>query len=362
MVYAVSRRRTYAPSNRQLALAGARYAAPYVMSAAKYAARAGYKGAKSAYAYASKRSKSNKNLAKKYGSGSSGKKNFQPNAKASIPKRIRRLESAVANERSTVVYRDSAGESLGCSRNEANHQKFQGADASLLQVVLGRVPMFDQATPGTPNFPSLSADDISKSIMMKHSLKMTVVNAYQVPVKVRVYSCVTKDDSNIHSISAMANGLANMPDHATNPVTITDRRIYPSDAKQLYQLFNVKMVKNKILLPGEKIVLTRHSKKFKFDPSEFDNHSSEHQRSWDYHEYLVRVEGCLGHNLLATPTLFGSAQATIDVYTECTVEFDYDSAGAKYYQVRLAAGLGDIGATGVVGMSNVTDNQAYDAV
>lgn len=191
--------------------------------------------------------------------------------------------------------------------------------------------------------------DINMSIFRK----LTLTNNYQSRVEIRVYKCHVKSDTSNRSTQLYTSGIT---DQGTAPTT--SPLLYPTDSDNLTDIYSVKQVCKRVLCAGQTCVVTDMQKQFSYDFSVADVHPLLYQRKLGGFQWMVRVEGTLGHDNTAI-TQIGLLFGGVDLMFDTTYKFQYD-AGKDIHEYSVNDQSTTVFTNGAVqSMKPVVDNLGF---
>lgn len=271
--------------------------------------------------------------------------------KRALVKKVNLMDKKIKNTEGHLFYRNRDAFILKSLLNQAAHASYQGCEITLVEAALAQLRVFDIAAPATLVQVDATAGSYHKEILCKAKSKLVLRNNYQVPCKVLILCLVPKMDTSISGHQAVINGFADI-----GGVGITNIQMFPRDSPQLGDLYTVKKTVRKTLKAGAECSVSMYSKLFNYDPSFVDSHALSYQKKYGAHQYLVRLEGVLGHDI-AVATQMLPLRAGLDIYCDREIECIYDAGiDLKYYvTVNDMTTFTNTGVTSQV----VVDNQDY---
>ena len=196
-----------------------------------------------------------------------------------------------------------------------------GNDTSIVENVLENLRYYDPSTPGTLITANFNTGTYQRSVHFKSvTQSMLLRNNYQSDVKVKVYLCTPKKDTNQGPSAAWTAGIAD------NPATIATTALlnqYPTDFQVFNDLWKVKVAVNTTLAPGESAKASHTAKDFEYDPAVVDSHALTYQRKYKSFAWLLVVSGVPSHD--SALSQIGLAQAGIDYVMNRTCIVSYDA-------------------------------------
>ncbi len=277
-------------------------------------------------------------LHKLYPSLSKGGRYRKPkNTKA----RVRKLEKFVENQQSVRICRNHFASVAGAGVNEQNIVELQCPNVTTLQGCVDDLRFFNPSAPATLITANLQSATFAQDILMSHYTKIILKNNYQSNVTLKIYLCKVKADTGISPVTAVTNGLADNPSAA---IVITDLSVRPRDSEQFRDLWSSKLVKSKVLKPGQSCSASYGSGQFTLDPATLDSHTSAFQRKLKGAGFLIVMEGEMGHNTEATNDI-GSEEVRLDVRREFVIKCWYDAGGVDLRDLQITNAFDTITST-----------------
>lgn len=242
--------------------------------------------------------------------------------------------------------------------NTQSHQTItNGCIRQELELAMNSLRYYDPSTPGTLVTADASVGAYSREITIKNvSSHVCFRNNYQTPLRLKLYECTVKDDTNIGPTSAMDNSIT---DQFTTGGNNTQWGVFPSDCRQLNELFKVKMVCNRMLQPGQQYDFRRNSGRFTYDPSVADSHASTYQREWKSSPILVNVEGTPAHDTVNLE--HGSSHVGLDYIQVVSTKIEYD-AGTSLNDISILNELDSFTNSALVSNKPISDNQVFSVL
>lgn len=197
-----------------------------------------------------------------------------------------------------------------CSVTESEHAVFTATSIAILAQSLTNLKYFNPAAPATLITVDADLGAYHRDILFK-SIYNTIVckNNYQTDVVCTVYYCENKKDTDLDCLTAWTNGLADVG----NPSS-SSRLVYLTDSYEFKDLWKISKRKVKTLKPGMTLECSFGYKATEFDPALIDNHNLDFQKRFRGSQWVVRLEGTLGHDTVVT-TERGSLQCGVDIET-----------------------------------------------
>lgn len=236
--------------------------------------------------------------------------------------------------------------------NASGINSFVGFNGAVIEATIDGLKVFDPATPATLITTDFTAGTFMKDIYIKSAyVSMKCRNNYQVPIKIRLYLCTPKADTDISPTTAMTNGLTDV-----GAPSSTSTLVYPTDSPQFRDLWSIKASYSFTLMPGREKKHSASIKGFYYDPSLTDSHPQTYQARHRAHVWMVRVEGIFGHDTTANEQ--GTLQSNVDLQYDTVVNVKY-AAGADIRYIEVEDNSDTFTNGGVVSSMPVADNIGY---
>lgn len=290
-----------------------------------------------------------------------GRKRYRRGRKRRFRKRRKRMASVRSNQRyirkvarrveagmGTFVWKKHSTAVWTCSADGSSHNNAIGSDKARIESAIDALPVYDPAT-GTSTPRDFTAGSLQKQVeIAKTKTQITVRNNYLKPVKVCVYLCIPKSDTNTRPTTAITQGLADIGAPSGNALGL-----YANLVPQFRDFWAIMKTKKRTLQPGQTVSLFNQFGSFLYDPSFVDSHNLAYQRKYGAHEWLVRLEGVPSHGATSGS---GTGDGSVDVttYTMYTVKYE---AGADIFNYEDDNGFNQVGSS-TVGLKEVESNNA----
>lgn len=316
---------------RQVGVPSAAAAAGYLYKSRgnwmPYARAAGRKAQK--YYKSWSRARKAKSFKKVAGVRRPRKRQFRASKSKSLKKRVKTLERHVADDISYKILkrRDSGVDS--CAVNEVEYFDLTGSTVGRLETALSNVEFFNPSAPATPIVVDMDAGTYPQSIKIKAYATYKIWNQYAYDVKVKMYMCTVKEDTNTSPSSAYGSGVADLDATFDKNTPM----LWPADSKVLNDIWKVTLVKSKVLKPGESCFTKSACPYVSFDPATIDVHASAYQKALKSTVCLVRIEGTMAIDSSLDEVGTTAGKVAYEVYSTFTVM--YDSGGAKMRNIDL---------------------------
>lgn len=291
------------------------------------------------------------------GTGRSKYKSTKGRAKRkSFPKKIKgqikELKRLAESDMGRLIFRERVTGGLIATANVRNSVVVNHSSTTKIEQVLGQLRYYDPAAPTALVTADGTTGSYQKEFLVQRQYsKLLLRNNYQVPCEVQVYCCRPKEDTSITPLAAWSNGIVDSSNGAT-----THLLMYPSDSRQMTDLWRIEKTVKKTLAPGQECSIIMSDKSFQYDPSLVDSHGLTYQGRSKSGVFLVNVNGATGHDSALAE--YGNLGAGIDWSVDLTVEVHY-SAGADIVYTYVSNGADTFTNGGIVSNKPVSDNQGY---
>lgn len=290
--------------------------------------------------------------------GMKGKKLFimDKSVKKPLKKQVKDLQKKVASDQAYHTHRTAVSGDISSANAQSSFNQISGVTVASLESACANLRYYDPATPGTLVTANASTGTYSRVIHFSSvNSKLEVRNNYQVPCKVRVYLATPKQDTSITPLGYYTDGIT---DQVISGVSTTPL-LYPTDIDLVNKAYKLDLVKNRLLEPGQQITVSQTVNNIDYNPAMFDTHNLSYQKKYKNFIWVIRLEGCLGHE--ATADEQGISQCEVDYQMINTYKIIYD-AGTNLNDISYADSRTST-FTGPVLLSNkpVSDNQSYSA-
>lgn len=229
----------------------------------------------------------------------------------------------------TFIWKQRVCDSVQCAVNSIAYGLSTGSDTAKIESAIDNLPVFNPSTPGTYTFVDFTSGNQQKEIEICSTYtQVHIKNNYDVPVSVRVYLCIPREDTSISPLSAIQDGLTDVG----SGLTTTTPMLAPYDSPQFNDLWKVAKCKKRQLKAGQEMFMSHVVGSFQYDPSFVDNHGLSNQGRYGGHQYLIRVEGPVGHDTTADEQ--GRLQGGIDFQRTTKYVIKYEAgADIKYIEI-----------------------------
>lgn len=272
-----------------------------------------------------------------------------------MKKKIRKICSFIKQQEATHIHRYRGAKRCLSAVLKADMCVFpEGGRLTDVESAAANLRFFD---PGLNDLVTVNASSGSyhRDIRVSIFRKLTLKNNYQVPVELKIYSCIPNDAFAVSNdpITVFNNGMIDQTvnNASTNPL------IYVNDCKQLKDMWSCKMLKSIYLQPGESVVAKSFCRQFNFPFDTVDQHPLGFNKNLGGHCFLVHLHGVLGHDTTVI-TEQGLLQSGVDAMIDVTYTFKYD-AGKDLHDVSYADTTTAFTNNGVVSSRPWADNIGY---
>lgn len=277
-----------------------------------------------------------------------GRKKLQP----SLKKRIKNLERKVADQTSTLTFRNIITEPLITTANNASYTTMSINDAAYCESVLAVLRYYDPSNPGVLITADGAVGSYERSFSMTGYFQCLVKNNYQVPVEVKIYSLKCAADTGNSPTTWMDTCLTDCCNTTKN-----SPQVFLSDIPDFGDLWATLGCKSFVLQPGECQMASMNVPRINYDPSEYDNHAFVYQPDMQSRSFLVRVVGGPAHDKVTTSNV-GLSPGGVDVIWKRVSQVQYNAGGPKMRYVYVSSNY-DAQAAGSLVSQVVVDNQEY---
>lgn len=258
-----------------------------------------------------------------------------PKKRVTIPKqnkrRISYLSKKMDNNEATIINRVRNTGVYKCDANECAYQQNGGLFKSVIETAITTLKYFDPAQPGTLVTVDYNEGTFQKRILIKGKSSLELRNNYAVPVKLEVFLCRVKADTNNSPVSAITAGFADV-----GGLAVTDVMSKAKDSLILRDLWTLKLKKKLTLEPGKQIKFFHSEKEFSYDTSLVDTHNQTYVKMFKSFSWLVRVEGVNAHDT-TVETEQGTSAAAVDITVDREIMIKYDG-GIDLYEIQTTNG------------------------
>jgi len=244
-------------------------------------------------------------------------------------KQMKTLQRRVNSLLGTLIYKQRLTGRSTCAVNAINYDQRSVNTITELQAVLTSIPIYDPSNPGTYIEVNYNSGDNQRTIEFISTVSsMVYKNNYHVPVKLRVYLCVPREDTLHDPLSTVTDGLGDIG----TGLDETTPMLSPFDSELFKRLYRVLWVKKFSLDSGKSATCSHKFGTFTYDPEYVSTHSSTFQTALGCHTYLVRLEGSIGHDGTPFPVGFSAAGVDWANYRVWTLKYN---AGADIKVIKV---------------------------
>lgn len=290
---------------------------------------------------------------------SNRKKKMRPKTPVKVlAKQVKAIQKSIATVKSRHIYKKSLlGNALSLV-GRCNHVSLPANFTTYDEQFCANLRFFDPANPGTlvtanPNTGTYARDITFKNVYAKLHLR----NNYQVPARIKVYLCKVKVDTSDSVVTTYTSAIADQVINAS--VDETDMLIHITDVARVKDMWEVDCVLDRVLEPGQEASVSHSTGPYDFDPSHVDQFSDTYQKAFKAFEFVLRVEGVLGHDTTVT-TEQTTMLAGVDIERLWKVDIEYNAGGADLDDIYISEGRAQaFSNAGVVSLKPVADNISY---
>jgi len=270
-------------------------------------------------------------------------------------KAIKELRQSEKASLGIMKYRNRVVQNrLLCGINAQNALDINPIGTFSVEGVLTNLKFYDPSNPGTLITASGSAGTYQRNVLIKSiSSKVLLRNNYQSDVKITMYHCKVKDDTNQLPKGAWNYAIAD----GGNAGTINALSQYPTDYNLVNDLWKLKVLTKTTLSPGQSVECAYQTDSFEYDSSTVDTHPLSYQNEYNASSCLVVVEGTVSHDTSLDQQ--GLCEAGVDISYQNTYVVSYN-AGININYIHVDNSGVNTPTNGFVqGHQPTSDNQAY---
>lgn len=277
----------------------------------------------------------------------------QSNKTKKLTNRVNRLAKSLKSDQAIHTHRRRNVLAAGCNAGEVNNVGVQSLNTTTLEDAMAFLRYYNPAVPGTLTTADANTGTYNRQIHFASiATKFTVRNNYKVPCHISIYSCTPKHDTNIAPMSFYGSGATDQGGVAT-----TSPLLFPSDIQLVKENWSMKRVKNTLLQPGAQTSASHYLKGIDYNPSVVDTHTLQFQKKYGGHQWVVRIEGVIGHDTVAADYL--TMQSQVDTIVDFKFVITYD-AGVNLNDFSVDDNSSaSFTNSGVVSNKPASSNQAY---
>ncbi len=278
----------------------------------------------------------------------------------SLVKKVKKLSTQMRNVQriakadiGTLTYRNREARDLQISQGFNNVTSLSLFPISIIQSAISSLPYFDPTTPAVNIFADGNDGTYQRNFRMKPSSRVTCRNNYRVPVNVRMYLCLPKENTSVNAATAYTIGIT---DIIQSPSININNLVYPTDSVTLALLYRIIWSKQMVLQPGQQYTKSHGYPSFNYDPSFDDTEGSTFYPNYSGAQMLIRGEGVIGHDSVADE--MGTMQCAIDMQFDRVLKVTY-GAGVQVKSLVVDDGGDIFSNTGIICNKPSAINQAY---
>lgn len=260
-----------------------------------------------------------------------------------LNQRLNVIARQARTDLSTHVHRTRQTTDIRAPNNTVAYNEYCQKTIASLEQAMSYLRYYDANTPGTLLINVAGNGLYSREFQIKniHS-SIRVRNNYRYPAQVRIYSCTPKVDTDNKPYTYFTQGVA---DSSSTGYAAADLEAYPTDFKQVNDMWHLKCVFNGTLESGRTCTASHDTGPFKYNPAVTDTHSLVYQKKFGGHLFFLRVSGDIGHTTI-TSGVEDEQEAgacEVEVLEKRRYDIEYDAGGAKLNDYSIANA--DVGAT-----------------
>lgn len=282
------------------------------------------------------------------------RRQYRPNQKKSLKQQVKAIQRELKTNTAQLIYKKSmSAREVTTTRNQTCNY-YEGFSMAQYETVLAELRFFNPSAPATLIQGSGASGTYDRSYHFSNIYaKLTAVNNYQVPVKVKLYVVSPREDTSIAPHTAFTNGLTDV-----GAPTSTSPLLDLSDSPEFLKLWKIESNIKKVLMPGDTCTITHSVKDVMYDPAIYDSHALSFQGKFKNFVFVVRVVGVLSHDTTIT-TEQGLGPAGVDVIQTVKSVVDYDAGIDLKYIVLNDTTASAFTNAAVVSSKPVSDNISY---
>lgn len=329
------------PGYRMSPMQLARRVAPVVASAA-YKAYTGYKS--------KPRPPSNSNTI-----SGRRRKAYMPKPKKSLKQQVKAIQKEIKTNQATLIYKQcGTGRVVQSAVGQQTINGLNPVPMSIYETILAELRFFNPSVPATLIQGSGASGTYDRTYHFKSVYtQTTLVNNYQIPVKVKLYCVSPREDTSITPITAFTNGLTDVGAPAS-----TSPFVDVTDSPQFTKLWKIEKTVKKVLQPGQVLKASHSEKDIMYNPAIYDSHSLDYQKKYKCHYWFCRLTGVLAHDTAVT-TEIGTAPCGVDFQIQNKFVVEYDAGVDLKFIVIADTSSTSFTNGGVVSSKPVSDNIGY---
>lgn len=274
--------------------------------------------------------------------------------KKSLRREIVSIKRTLRSDQARHTHRHRSASTIRLAGvNQTIRTAFDACRAAELESAMANLRYYDPNFPSTLVTADASSGSYTRQIHFETSYaRLYVRNNYQVPVKIKIWSCEPKNDTSIAPTTFFSDGL-------------TDQTTSLGATSPMINFWDIDMVKDNWraaktftydLNPGKEVSCVWAGKPFDFDPSNYDTHSLAYQKKYRAHVWVIQVEGVIMHDTTAFE--YTTGLGGVDVLCDRKYVMTYD-AGTNLNDFSGTNAASTSFTNGGVVSQVVVDNQQY---
>lgn len=270
-----------------------------------------------------------------------------------VKKKLAKIQKQLNNNTGTYIYKRLVSDRVLASVNQCNYINIIRNSVTDLEAVIDGLQYFNPSVPGTLTTVDATSGTYHKEVEINSTFsRLECRNNYQSPCIVDIYCVTPKQDTGIAVSTAVTNGFSDVG----SGLGINSILMYPSDSPQFNDLYKIVSHVRKELNPGQSCKSTFTGGSFQYDPSYVDSHALANQKIYNNHQYLIRVQGIVGHDTALDEQ--GILAAGVDVTCYDVIKVLYP-AGIDIVRYEHVLDLDTFTNSGVFTSKPVADNIGY---
>lgn len=275
-----------------------------------------------------------------------------------LSKQVKEIKKSLKSDqgRQTIRQRDIL--QAGANTNQVVFTGGGSVRTTDLEAVMSSLRYYNPAVPGTLTTADASTGTYTRQVHFESiTTACKVRNNYQIPCNVKLYLCTPKQDTNITPESFYSSAVT---DQTIGPLAVTSPMLWMSDMDLVRNNWNLKLMKSKLLQPGQELSASKSFPCFDYDPSNTDTHSLAFQKKYRASRWIIWLQGPLGHDISAAQVSDLRCQVDAEFIRKFVITYD---AGVNVNDYRVidnaSSSFTNNGGLGVVANKPVSDNQSY---
>lgn len=239
-----------------------------------------------------------------------------------LAKRVNTISRQLKAGEARHTHRQSTASRIVTAEGFMEHA-FLNIDAADIETAAAGLRYYDPSVPGTLVTAAAGTGTYSRQLYVKQlSYAIEIKNNYHAPALVKVYLCKPKTDTSDSPVTLYE---ASIDDQIVGADGNEDNTtlLFPGDMRLLNKIWDLKVLKNRVLQPGQTIRCANYEGNFTYNPSVSDTQTDTWTKNARAFGFLVRVEGCPGHD--TTLDQQNITQAGVDILGVKTYKFIYDA-------------------------------------